>query len=340
MIPVPSRRVLLLATFALLLTVGLGLSLKSREIPDAGEPALSGRDAQPAGAPLEDQPKHAGAAAAEVQQSATATSSQSGSAPASEPRGQSGTEPELAEPLSVEQIISRRDLETEMEAAFNGDQNRAIELGSFLNQCQFAFADKRRVENSVERAARSFAEGKPLKQFRAYAPIQEFDTLQSFEQSQWETFFRCEASREMINESFWDRLAQEADAGNPVARYLFATLLRAAPVRNADFELWDEMLDHREQAREYTWRNLEDREPLGLLALAQQEGVGSRSLQGGNAIGSVVTLAAVKCGLATPDLLQMVDQLLENVGNMETSQPGALERLNAASDEAKRMFCK
>ncbi len=244
------------------------------------------------------------------------------------------------EPLSAEQEVVLRDVESSISAALSGDQNEALELASFLNQCQFTFHDRTRVEQSIARAERSFAEGKPLTQFRPSSPAQQFDTLQDFESSQWDTFFRCEAARRLVNDDFWSDLEAQADAGNPVARYLFATLIRESPAAKLAFENWDEELQRREQSREYTWRNLDEREPLGLLALVELEGWGFAMRGNSISNNSVLILAAVKCGLSTPDLLQSVDQLLQMAERLEKSQPGALERLNTASDEARRMFCK
>lgn len=272
----------------------------------------------------------------------TTTDSRPGSNEPSPGPGALSPSPAEAEPelLSPEQEVVLRDVESSISAALSGDQNEALELASFLNQCQFSFRDRNRVEQSITRAERSFAEGKPLTQFRPSSPAQQFDNLADFESSQWDTFFRCEAARRLVNDDFWRNLEAQADAGNPVARYLFATLIRESPATIIAFENWDEELELREQSRDYTWRNLEDREPLGLLALAQQEGFGFGLRGNSISNGSVLVLAAVKCGLSTPDLLQAVDQILQMAERLETTQPGALERLNNASDEARRMFCK
>jgi len=248
---------------------------------------------------------------------------------------------ESAAATTAEQLAVLRDVESQISTALDGDQNAAIELGAFLNQCQFTFHDRHRVEQSIARGQRAYAEGKPVTQFRPSSPARQFETFPEFESSQWNTFFRCEAARKLVTEDFWASLQQQADAGNPVARYLFATLMRHDPSNILTFELWDEELAQRDQAREYTTRNLEDREPLGVLALAAAEaGIGLRFTGSGINTHSVLVLAAVKCGLATPDLLQAVDDLLQQVERMEKTKPGALERLNAASDEARQMFCK
>ncbi|MDZ4728373.1 MAG: hypothetical protein SH820_00280 [Xanthomonadales bacterium] len=249
-------------------------------------------------------------------------------------------QPDVPATLSAEQVVNRREIETQIEAAFSGDNNEAVELGSFLNQCRLVPQTKERVEQSIERAAQSFAEGKPLKQFRPSNTIQEFDSLESFELEKWNSFYRCDAARGLINDDFWDRLEREADAGNPVARYLFATLQPNSTNRYLGFDQWDEELERYEQSRNYTWRNMEDREPLGLLAYAQAGRSGSRLTSGGASTNVVMTLAAVKCGLATAELLDQVDQMIENLKRMEVTHPGALDQLNTASDEAKRMFCK
>ncbi len=251
----------------------------------------------------------------------------------------------IAEPaelpaLTAEQLVTLREVESEIEAAFAGDNNQAIELSLFLNQCQLAFRGPRGVELSIERAAQAFAAGKSLKQFRPNAPIQEFDSLEAFEENQWRMFDRCEAAGSLVNDSFWERLVGEADQGNPVARYLFATLVRKPLPGKLRFDQWDEELQLSEQSREYTWRNLEEREPLGLLALAQQGRFHNSLGLNGASISAVLSLAAIKCGLSTPMLLDQVDQTIALFQKMESTQPDALEKLNTASDEARRMFCK
>ncbi len=336
-----SKVVVLTAVAGSILLVLLWLLLRSgAPVPETAFPATGETSAEAAQAlaeePAPEEPEESGLAGATTGRSRATTGQ-----PAPELEGNSTAMPEaLPEPLSAEQEVVQREVESSISAALSGDQNEALELASFLNQCQFTFNDRNRVEQSIARAERSFAEGKPLTQFRPSSPAQQFDTLQDFESSQWDIFFRCEAARRLVNDDFWSNLEAQADAGNPVARYLFATLIRESPAAKLAFENWDEELQRREQSREYTWRNLDEREPLGLLALVELEAWGFAMR--GNSISntSVLTLAAVKCGLSTPDLLQSVDQLLQVAERLEKSQPGALERLNSASDEARRMFCK
>ncbi len=242
--------------------------------------------------------------------------------------------------LSAEQIIHRQDLEAQIEAAFSGDNTEAIELSQLLNQCRYVPKSKQRVEQSIEEAAKSFAEGKPLKQFRASRTVQEFDSIESFEMERWDSYYRCDAAQGLITEDFWTRLERAADGGSPVARYLFATLPRNFDNILLGFDRWDEVLELSEQSREYTWRNMQEREPLGLLAMAQTSRFSNQFGSGSASVNVVMSLAAVKCGLATQELLDQVDQMLENLKRMEVTHPGALDQLNTASDEAKRMFCK
>lgn len=244
------------------------------------------------------------------------------------------------EALTPEQIINRQDLEAQIEAAFSGDNTEAIELSQLLNQCRYVPESKQRIEQSIERAAESFAAGKPLKQFRASRTVQEFDSIEAFETERWDTYYRCDAARALINEDFWERLERAADGGDPVARYLFATLPHNSNNTFLGFDQWDDVLELSEQSREYTWRNMQEREPLGLLAMAQTSRFSNQFGSGGASVNVVMSLAAVKCGLATPELLDQVDQMLENLKRMELTHPGALDQLNIASDEAKRMFCK
>lgn len=335
----PFRSTALLAFGVLLLVILLWAGMRQ----DAPAPAGSEQVAETSTAPTTELPAEE-AEAGEVMEVTSRAKSETGTT-AAETANAAETPPmkeELPELPSAEQLVVLRDVESSFAAAFDGDQNEAVQLGGFLNQCQLSFQDRNRVEQSIARAERSFAEGKPLTQFRPSGPAQQFDSLEAFQSDQWNTFFRCQAARKLVNDDFWADLEQQADAGSPVARYLFATLMREPPARALTFDRWDEELELREQAREYTWRNLEDREPLGLLALVQLEGLGfsMRGIGTGASTNKVLILAAVKCGLTTPELLQSVDQLLLQVERIEKTQPGALERLNTASDEARRMFCK
>jgi hypothetical protein len=255
--------------------------------------------------------------------------------PGASPNGRPRAESHVAS--SAEQLVVLREVESQFSAALDGDQSMAVELSSLLNTCLYNYDNRARVEQAIARGKRAYAEGNPVTQFRPTSPAQQFETFQEFESSLWDTYFRCEAARSLVNESFWSNLEQQADAGNPVARYLFATLMRDSSSQANAFDQWDETLELREQSREYTWRNLEEREPLGLLALVQTEGMG---LRGTGSVGSVLALAAVKCGLSTPDLLRAVDHVLAQLERQAEARPELLEQLNAASDEAKQMFCK
>lgn len=245
-----------------------------------------------------------------------------------------------AQPLTAEQQVIRQQIEAEIETALAGDDFEAIALGNLLRECQVVPRSQQRITQSIAHAARSFTNGEPPKQFRPTGTPVQFESIEAFEDYQWNTFSRCQAARDLTNESFWERLVREADAGNPIARYLFAILPNNPALQGMGFDLWDEALQHSDQARHYTWRNLEDREPLGLLALAQTEGTISRYTAAAGSTRTVLLLAAVKCGLETPDLLQMVDQRLQQMQRVKLTHPNALEQLNTASDEAKRMFCK
>lgn len=308
--------------------------------PEGGDQASAAIVAETAGLPAEEAESSTASGLDPAPPARAQTSSGTSTSEATTPSNSSAPTDEPPKPLSAEQLIVLRDVESDLAAAFAGDHNEAVALAGFLNQCQFTFRDRSRVEQSIARAERSFAEGKPLTQFRPSGPAQQFETLEAFESDQWDTFFRCDAARTLITDDFWDRLEQQADAGNPAARYLFATLMRDPPSRDFAFDRWDEELELREQAREYTWRNLEEREPLGLLALANSEGASMRFNFGRASTIGVLVLAAIKCGLSTPELLQSADQILQQVERLSNTQPELLEQLNNASDEAKRMFCK
>ncbi len=242
--------------------------------------------------------------------------------------------------FSAEEQAYRAEFQSQFESALAGDDSQTVELGQFINNCSTQYSSEDAVERSIEFAARRFSEGKSLPKQYAGGSMQNIENLEIFEKFQRETLSRCESSRDLFGEDFWQRLIREADGGNPAARYLYATLQLNPPESGFDFTQWDEALEHNERSTEYTWRNMQDREPLGILAMAQTLPSNSRSPYRHFSTTAVLTTAAIKCGLQSEQLDQQLDGWISHLERIQSQNPDALAQLNQASDEVRRMFCK
>jgi len=241
--------------------------------------------------------------------------------------------------FSPEELAYRAEFETQLEQAIAGNDSQAMELSRFINECSAQFSSTSTIKRSIDLANRRFAEGKSLPKSYAGWPGQSLENIEAFEQFQWQAFQRCESSRDLFAEDFWQRLRREADGGNPAARYLYATLQRI-PVSGLRFDQWAEALEHNERVYRYTVRNMSEREPLGILAMAQTLPSGSRSPYNRFNTVAVLTTAAIKCGLQSDYLDQQLDDWINHFERMQQHFPDALSQLNEASEEVRRMFCK
>lgn len=242
--------------------------------------------------------------------------------------------------LSPEELAYRSEFEAQLEDAIAGDNSQAMELSRFINECSAHFGSAATVERSIDSASRRFAEGSALPRRYSGWPGRSLDNIEAFEQFQWQTFQRCESTRDLFGEDFWERLRREADGGNPAARYLYSTLQRLPSERGLQFDGWDEALEHNERVYNYTVRNMSDREPLGILAMAQTLPSNNRSPYSRFNTAAVLTTAAIKCGLQSAYLDQQLDDWISHFERMQHHYPDALDQLNQASEEVKRMFCK
>lgn len=242
--------------------------------------------------------------------------------------------------FTAEELADRTEFEARLEQAIGGDDLRAMELSHFVNECSSQFTSAASVKRSIDYASRRFAEAKPLSRRFAAWPVQSLENIEAFEQFQWQTFRRCESSRDLFGEDFWQRLRREADAGNPAARYLYATLQRAPVASGLQFDQWDEALEHNERVYQYTVANMSDREPLGVLAMAQTLPSNSSSPYSRFNTRAVLTTAAIKCGLQSDYLDRQLDDWIRHFESMQQHYPDALGQLNEASDEVRRMFCR
>ena len=114
----------------------------------------------------------------------------------------------------------------------------------------------------------------------------------------------------MFNQGLRDRLARMAESGSVSARFLYA-MWPPNQEKTAGDQLiaW---LEYTSNAMDFTWQNISEHEPLGLLAFGQSLEAGRTNyftIKNHN-YGQAFVLAAEKCGLYN----QMVT---EKVGNLE-----------------------
>lgn len=158
-------------------------------------------------------------------------------------------------------------------------------------------------------------------------PSGEFDSFENWSTAQWRRFQDCQASKGLFGNDLRSRLKLLAQNGNAVARFMYA-MWPPSPVVHDPEDLF-EILEYVDLAREFSMRNLNEMEPLGLLAL----GLSYRSLglftPGNPVAGDAFLIAAEKCGLPKTIGDEMTKYVRRN----------SFDRAWEASEALVREFC-
>ena len=229
--------------------------------------------------------------------------------------------------------------QTVLESALADNVDDTIAVSELIRQCGRRFDNERQIKRELDRVALSIAEGNPVQStfLSGTGEPFKFGKLSDYEEFMWTRFAQCNSTRSMFDRGLRDRLDRLAESGNVSARYLYA-MWPPNQEKTARNQLiaW---LEYTSKAMDFTWKNISEREPLGLLAFGQ-------SLEAPTALyftvrnpvyGQAFILAAEKCGLNN----QMV---MKKASNMEESwkQPRMAEyftQMQSWTDEIVEMFC-
>lgn len=185
-----------------------------------------------------------------------------------------------------------------VEAALEGDIDRLVELTRLIGNCRFGMQSEDQVQQRLDRIAQANAHNPdgPVLPGRGGGSV-EFRSFEDLETEMWSRYDQCQVAGEVLDETLYEQVLRLAESGLPSARYLYAVW---PPDQGSPLSVDTlAMLEYQSLALEYTWLNLQQRDPLGLLAMAQSYGARRQSfftptnpLQG-----QVFRLAAMKCGI-------------------------------------------
>ena len=191
--------------------------------------------------------------------------------------------------------LSRR-----VDAAIDGQVDELIQITRLINDCRRGFNSEEQLQQRLDFMAQRGARSgdMPSRGGRGGGGGSvEFQSFEELEASLWNQYDRCQVSKEVLDETLHEQIERLAESGLASARYLYAVW----PPGEDMLEVVDtlEMLEYQSLALEYTWMNMNEREPLGLLAMAQSYGsMRTPMFTPPNRIQSqVFLLASMKCGI-------------------------------------------
>lgn len=184
------------------------------------------------------------------------------------------------------------------EKALGGDTDSLIRLGRLIDDCRRGMNNEEQLQQRLDRMAQlqSRNPGGPAMPRRGGGSV-EFQSFEELEADMWARFDECQSSKEVLDESLYEQVRRLAESGWPSARYLFAVW---PPDQDSPLAVDVlELLEYQSLALEFTWQNMQEREPLGLLAMSQSySSRRSPMFTPVNGLqGQAFLLASMKCGI-------------------------------------------
>ena len=189
-------------------------------------------------------------------------------------------------------------LNARVERALDGEINELIKLSRLISDCRRGMDSEEQLEQRLDRMSRSQSgsPGGPSMPGRGGGSV-EYRSFEELEADLWAQFDECQVAKEVLDESLYEQVCRLAETGLPSARYLYAVW----PPNQDSFLEVDTlaMLEYQSLALEYTWLNMQERNPLGLLAMAQSYSARRPSMftPSNGVQGQVFLLASMKCGV-------------------------------------------
>lgn len=242
-------------------------------------------------------------------------------------RSQSDREIDVEFQHSVNQMV---------ESSLTGKKEGAIALSQLFNQCSVEFEHEAQIRSRLQMTDQTGFN--PQAHYSlGNGEMRKFESVEAYEIFLWERFDQCRVIRNIFVGNLHERISLLADYGNPVARYLFAMWPPSGGMLGTDN--MSEWLEYQSQALEYTWQNIDEHEPLGLLAFGQS----FRSSRPGfftavkHQYAQAFLMAAKKCGLSSLWLDAEISKIKERLNRGYGG--GTHEQIEGPSDEIKKLFC-
>lgn len=226
-----------------------------------------------------------------------------------------------------------------VEAGLDGEIDALIDLSRMIGSCQRGMGNEERVQERLDRMAEfnSRNPGGPVMPGRGGGSV-EYRSFEDLEADMWVQFDRCQVAKDVLDESLYEQVKRLAESGLPSARYLYSVW---PPDQHGMIALNTlELLEYQSLALEYTWLNMQARDPLGMLAMAQSYSARRPQMfTPGNAIqGQVFLLASMKCGIDN----EWLDERSANFGQRFSRFQGRNTEIPSLDEDAAaltEMFC-
>lgn len=229
--------------------------------------------------------------------------------------------------------------ESTLESALAGDIDDSIAVSELTGQCRAGYDNEKSVQRNLTRKKQSVAKGQPIPGLRLQSTGETlaFKSFAEYENYVWTRFAECQSTWGMFDKSLRDRLAQLAESGNVNARYLYAMWVPVPAGSNEDQLI--EWMTYQSLAMDFTWQNIREGEPLGLLAYG-------RSLEQAGHVyftpphmryGPVFIMAAHKCGLDNHIVNRKLDNMTEYWNTRKMDQ--MTTKVESLSDKIVKTFC-
>jgi len=227
-----------------------------------------------------------------------------------------------------------------LKSALAGNESDVIAVSDLITQCRGISPEIKSLESQLNGMSKHVKDGNPLPTLLIPGTGEnlKFSNFLEFEEFQLTRFAQCQATRRLFGDDMRKRLEEEAKNGSVTARFLYAMWLPEQRQSNqANLIEW---ITYQGLAWDFTWANIREGEPLGLLAYGRSlEHSGSPYFTPRHYnYGPAFILASKKCGLESPT----VDQKVGNLTSYwtEKNMTNRLNQAESLSDQIVDMFCR
>lgn len=225
-----------------------------------------------------------------------------------------------------------------VESALGGVVEDAVSLGQLFSRCSGTPMNEADILTVLQNKSRNFST--KTRWMMSNGDRRTFKSFEEFESYHWELYDQCRVMHAVAEDDLHERIVQIAQSGHIFARYVFAMWRPQSLGTKVDTENMLDWLVYQDQALEYTLQNVNEGEPLGLLALGQSY----QSFQLGlftprkMRFDEPYYLAAKKCGLQSAWLDAQIEEFIKRMSDSEQGLAN-LEQIDASADELKALFC-
>ena len=216
------------------------------------------------------------------------------------------------------------------------DDAGALRQASRVHLCRAGFFTAEQIQQDIDRrSAQSAWDGSISMIIRGKS--RQFDNLANYEAWLWSSHDECEEFKSREETGFRAEVLSAAREGNVYARYLYAMWPPAEIYANAAA-----LMEYQELALDFTWKNIEQGEPLGMLAMGHSYWLSGRAAlftPHSAVLSRVFLVAAVLCGVDHRWIEREVGFKVSQFAPGAAESSPAMTELNLAADTLRRQYC-